>query len=54
MTLGHFLERKLADLKKSNVARTCLGHLLSGLRERHAMPLVETLKRIGITPVRPA
>lgn len=45
---------KLADLKKSNVARTCLGHLLSGLRERHAMPLVETLKRIGITPVRPA
>lgn len=44
---------RLADLKKSNVARTCLGHLLAGLRERHAMPLVETLKRVGITPVRP-
>jgi len=44
---------RLADLKKSNVARTCLGHLLAGLRERHAMPLVDTLRRVGITPVRP-
>lgn len=44
---------KLADLKKSNVARTCLGHLLASLRERHAMPLVDTLRRVGITPVRP-
>lgn len=45
---------RLADLKKSNVARTCLGHLLAGLREEHAMPLVDTLRRVGITPVRPA
>ncbi|MEO6575744.1 MAG: AAA family ATPase [Polyangiaceae bacterium] len=45
---------RLPDLKKSNVARTCLGHLLSQLREKHAMPLVETLRRVGITPVRPA
>ena len=44
---------RLADLKKSNVVRTSLGHLLSQLAEKHAMPLVETLKRIGVTPVRP-
>ncbi len=45
--------KNLGDLKKSNVARTCLGHLLVALPERHALPLVETLKRVGITPVRP-
>lgn len=44
---------KLAELKKNNVARTSLGHVLVQLHERHAMPLVETLKRVGITPVRP-
>ena len=44
---------RLVDLKKSNVARTCLGQLLAGLREHHAMPLVDTLRRVGITPVRP-
>ena len=44
---------KLAELKRSNVARTCLGQLLVQLREAHAMPLVDTLRRVGITPVRP-
>jgi hypothetical protein len=44
---------RLPDLKRSNVVRTSLGHLLTQLPEKHAMPLVETLKRIGVTPVRP-
>lgn len=44
---------KSAELKRSNVARTSLGHVLVALKEHHAMPLVETLKRVGITPVRP-
>jgi hypothetical protein len=44
---------RLADLKRSNTARTSLGHVLVALKEKHAMPLVETLRRIGITPVRP-
>ena len=44
---------KLAELKKSNVARTCLGHLLVQLPERDGLALVDTLKRVGITPVRP-
>jgi len=44
---------KLAELKRSNVARTSLGQLLVQLREAHAMPLVDTLRRTGITPVRP-
>lgn len=43
----------LPELKKSNVARTALGQLLVALPEREAMALVETLKRVGITPVRP-
>ncbi len=53
--LRAFLEQpsRLAELKKSNIARQSLGHLLVHLHERHAMPLVETLKRVGITPVRP-
>ena len=42
-----------AELKRSNVARACLGQLLVRLPERDALPLVETLKRVGITPVRP-
>ena len=53
--LRAFIEQpsRLAELKKSNVARTCLGQLLVALSQRDAMPLVETLKRVGITPVRP-
>ena len=53
--LRSFLEQpsRLPELKKSNVARQCLGHLLVQLPEEAALPLVDTLKRIGITPVRP-
>jgi hypothetical protein len=42
-----------ADLRKSNVARACLGQLLPQLRERWALPLVDTMKKLGITPIRP-
>jgi AAA domain (dynein-related subfamily) len=42
-----------ADLKRSNVVRVCLGQLLPQLGEAWAMPLVDTLKRLGITPIRP-
>jgi MoxR-like ATPase len=44
---------RLVELKRSNIARTSLGQVLVQLPEREALPLVETLKRIGITPVRP-
>lgn len=44
---------RLPELKRSNVVRASLGHVLVALREKHAMPLVETLRRVGITPVRP-
>ncbi len=49
------LERqaKVADLRKSNAVRTCLGQLLTQLPERTALPLVDTLKKLGVTPVRP-
>jgi hypothetical protein len=49
------LERqvKVADVKKSNVVRACLGQLLPQLPERWALPLVDTLKKLGITPIRP-
>jgi hypothetical protein len=42
-----------ADVKKSNVARACLGHVLVDVREKWALGLVETLKKLGITPIRP-
>ena len=53
--LRSFLEEpaRLPELKRSNVARQCLGHLLVQLPEKDALPLVDTLKRVGITPVRP-
>ena len=49
------LERqaRAVEVRKSNVVRTCLGQLLVQLPERWAMPLVETLVRLGITPIRP-
>jgi hypothetical protein len=42
------------ELRKSNAVRVSLGILLSQLGERHAMPLVEALLRLGITPVKPS
>lgn len=49
------LERqsKSPELKRSNVVRTCLGQLLPQLPERRALELVDCLKRLGITPIRP-
>lgn len=44
---------KTADVRRSNVARTSLGQLLPQLKERWALPLVETMKKLGITPIRP-
>jgi hypothetical protein len=46
-------QAKVADVKKSNVVRACLGQLLQQLPERPALALVDTLKRLGITPIRP-
>lgn len=47
-------QAKVAEVKKSNVVRACLGQLLPQLPERQALALVETLKKLGITPIRPA
>ena len=44
---------KLAEVKRSNIVRTCLGQFLAQLREKWALPLVETLKKLGVTPIRP-
>lgn len=54
--LKAYLEQpsRTAELKKSNAVRVSLGHLLVALPTREALPLVETLKKIGITPVRPS
>lgn len=46
-------QAKASDVRKSNVARACLGQLLPQLKERWALPLVETMKKLGITPIRP-
>jgi hypothetical protein len=46
-------QANLAEMKRSNVVRTCLGQLLPQLPERTALGLVETLKKLGITPIRP-
>jgi hypothetical protein len=46
-------QAKLVEVKRSNVVRTSLGLLLADLPERWAMPLVDTLLKLGITPVRP-
>ena len=46
-------EGSRGELRKSNAVRLCLGHLLMQLRERWAYALVETLKKLGITPIRP-
>jgi MoxR-like ATPase len=49
---------RLQELRKSTPARVALGHVLARLAtvtdSPWAMALVETLQRVGITPVRPA
>ncbi len=42
-----------AEVKRSNVVRVCLGQLLPEVDEKWVMPLVATMKKLGITPVRP-
>ncbi len=42
-----------AEAKRSNAIRTSLGQLLPQIHERWAMPLVMTMKKLGITPIRP-
>ena len=44
---------KLTDVRRSNIVRINLGLVLTQLPEAFAMPLVETLLRLGITPVKP-
>ncbi len=46
-------QAKVVEVRRSNVVRTCLGQLLPQLREKWALPLVETLKKLGVTPIRP-
>jgi len=46
-------QARLTDLRRSNVARICLGQLLTQLPDAWALRLVETLKKLGITPIRP-
>jgi len=44
----------LHELKRSNAARVNLGHFLAQVGVRWGAPLVETLQRLGVTPVRPS
>lgn len=44
----------LATLRRSNVLRANLGHLLVRLTEAAAMPLIDALLAAGIAPIRPA
>ncbi len=43
----------LSEIKKSNAMRASLGHFLAQVGERWGMPLVETMQRVGVTPIRP-
>jgi len=52
--LSAHLKSAHAEVKRSNVARACLGLLLTQLPEKWALDLVAALKRLGITPIRPA
>lgn len=47
-------QANVAEVKRSNVVRACLGQLLPQLPERTALGLVDTLKKLGITPIRPS
>jgi hypothetical protein len=43
----------LSDIKKSNPMRASLGHFLAQVGERWGLPLVETMQRVGVIPIRP-
>jgi hypothetical protein len=47
-------QAKTTEIKRSNVARVCLGQVLAELPSRWALGLVDTLRKLGITPVRPS
>ncbi len=43
----------LAEIKRSNPMRVSLGHFLAQVGERWGIPLVETMQKVGVTPIRP-
>lgn len=43
----------LAEVKRSNPMRVSLGQFLAQVGERWGMPLVETMQKLGVTPIRP-
>lgn len=55
LALKLFLDRHpdLAALRRSNVLRANLGHVLVRLPEKVALPLVDALLAAGIAPIRP-
>lgn len=52
--LRAFLERQAdtSEMKRSNTVRASLGRLLPQVEQRWALPLVETMRRLGINPIR--
>lgn len=44
---------KVSELRQSNAVRSNLGRVLAALGERYAMPLVNVMLELGITPIRP-
>jgi hypothetical protein len=44
---------RVIELRKSNAARLSLGQFLAQVGERWGLPLVDAMKRGGVTPIRP-
>ncbi len=44
---------RVSELRQSNVVRANLGRVLAALGERYAMPLVNVMLELQITPIRP-
>jgi hypothetical protein len=44
---------RVAEVRKSNPMRVGLGQLLAQVGERWGMPLIDTLQKASITPIRP-
>ncbi len=42
------------QLRKSNAQRLSLGHFLLQIGEKWGMPLVDVLRKVGVTPIRPS
>jgi hypothetical protein len=43
----------LPELRRNNAPRVSLGQFLGQIGTRWGTPLVETLQRVGVTPIRP-